>query len=444
MSLTVLIGVICCDSLHAQGQNLRKSQPSQFTQPPAPPEPEPEPQPEVQPIPQTQPALQQPHSIPSRSLLAPRTQPTQVQPTPTVLPTQPQPESQSQPGPQSQAQRPAPNQPLPPLDAQTIAADPHTAILRLMFANVRRRPVLTESTPDMILSWCYPFGSQAMVINSPGTQPVYAVGALCWNFPCQGKVLFRVNGEQVVARVGAGYQQYPGSFLAMLAFSEILPNYEIRNGNEIRTLAHLIETEKRNCMRGQNLALVLAGLSFYTSPDEYWSNMIGESWSLERIVAEELSRRADQSSPDVTNQLLGLSAAIRAYQSANRPLAGPLADAMGYLETCQRFALSIQNNDGTWHPNFFISKGTSADVDGVLYASSHILRFLVYSLPHEQLQTPQMQRGVVAVAAIIAKKGVGSPLSQMSDRQLEGITVGLQALRIYDERVYGTNYSNLE
>jgi len=326
---------------------------------------------------------------------------------------------------------------------QTIAADPHSAIQRLLVANARRRPGLGECTPDAVLAWCHPYGGRAMATDT-GNQPVYAVGALCWNIPCQGKTLFRINGDRVIARVGNDYQQFPGSFLAMLAFSEISPDYEIKAGNESRTLAHLIATEKRNCTRGQNLGLVLAGLASYASPDEQWANAFGETWSLERLVAEEVSRRADQSNVDVTNQLLGLAAAVRSYRAANRPLAGSLADAVGQLETYQRFALSIQNNDGTWHPLFFVSKGTSTDADAVLYASAHILRVLVFSLPQDRLRDPQIQRGITAVAAIIAKKGVNTPLSQMSHRQLEGITVGLHALRIYDERVYGTDYSTLE
>ena len=426
MSATLLVGMTCCDVLQAQGQNLRNTQPSRYSQPPI----QVEPQPETQPVPQVQPMPQQ-QSRSMQPTPVPQQQGRPMQPTPTPHPT-------------AQPQRPLPNQPLPPLDMQTIANDPHGAILRLMAANIRRRPILTENMPDTILTYCYPFGGQAMVLNSAGTPPVYAVGALCWNYPCQGKTLFRINGDQVVARVGYGYQQYPGSFLAMLAFSEIHPDYEVRNGNDIRTLAHLVETEKRNCLRGQNLGLVLAGLAFYTSPDEHWSNAIGEGWSLERIVAEELSRRADQSNADATNQLLGLAAAVNAYQRTNRPLTGSLAEAANYLQTYQPFVLSIQNHDGTWHPNFFISKGTSADSDSVLYASAHILRALVYSLPREQLQSPQVQRGVVAVATIIAKKGVGTSVSQMSERQLEGIAVGLHALRIYDERVYGTDYSTLE
>jgi len=223
-----------------------------------------------------------------------------------------------------------------------------------------------------------------------------------------------------------------------------MPNYEIKSHNESRTLAHLIEAEKRNCARGQNLGLTLVGLASYTVPGEQWANAFGEAWSLERLVAEEVTRRADQSCVDVTNQLLGLTAAVRAYQASGQPLPGTLTEAIQQIETYQRFALSIQNADGTWHPMFFVSKGTSADADAALYASAHILRFLVYSLPDDQLRSPQVQRGIVAVATIIAKKGVSTPLSQMSYRQLEGITVGLHALRIYDERVYGTDYSMLE
>ena len=295
----------------------------------------------------------------------------------------------------------------------------------------------------MVLAYCYPYGGRAMA-TATGNRPVYAVGALCWNIPCQDKTLFRVNGDRVIARVGCEYQPYPGSFLAMLALSEISPDYEIKDGNESRTLAHLIATEKHNCTRGQNLGLVLAGLASYVSPDEQWANAFGETWSLERLVAEEVARRADQSNADVTNQLLGLAAAVRTYRAADRPLAGSLADAVEQLETYQQFALSIQNSNGTWHPLFFVSKGADTDADAVLYASAHILRMLAYSLPQDQLNDPRIQRGVAAVAAIIAQKGVNTPLSQMSCRQLEGITVGLHALRIYDERVYGTDYSTLE
>lgn len=283
-----------------------------------------------------------------------------------------------------------------------------------------------------------------MMTPAQGGQPVYAVGALCWNFPCQGKIFFRINNDRVVARIGSNYQHFSGSFLAMLAFSEILPDYEIKHGNDSRTLAHLIATEKYNCSRGQNLALVLVGLSSYTTPDEQWANSLGEAWSLERLVLEELSRRADQSNVDVTNQMLGLAAAVRAYDAAGRPLAGSLADALVYLDTYQKFAMSIQNNDGTWHPGFFVSKGTSTDADAVLYASAHILRALVYSLPPDQLQSPHVQRGVVAVATLIARRNAATPFSQMSYRQMEGITVGLHALRIYDERVFGTDYSTWE
>ena len=386
------LGSISCDLAQAQGPNLRNTQPGRYSQP---------------------------------------------QPQPQAQPNQPQPQPQNQPQRQQPVQQ-------TPLDAQSIAADLHGSIQRLLSANERRRPGLGDCTPDKVLAYCYPYGSMAMVAPAQGGQPVYAVGALCWNFPCQDKTLFRINGDQVIARVGYGYQQTPGSFLAMLAFSEILPDYEIKADNDSRTLLNLINTEKRNCTRGQNMSLVLTGLSFYTTPDEHWANSLGEAWSLERLVFEELSRRADQSNADVTDQLLGLAAAVRAYQTAGRPLEGPLADAVAHLETYQRFALSVQNADGTWHPMFFVSKGVSTDADAVLYSSAHILRALVYSLPQEQLQSQQVQRGVVAVSTLIARRNATMPFAQMNYRQMEGITVGLHALRIYDERVYGTNYSTSE
>jgi len=381
-ALVLFVAMACHDRLFAQGRNLRNSQPSVYS---------------------------------AQNRNTPQGQPTQTQA----------------------------NRQLPPLDTKTILNDPHSAIEYIIATNMYRRPSQVDCTPDKVLAYCYPYGSQAMVIPAQG-QPVYAVGTLCWNIPCQGKTLFRINGTQVIARVGYGYQVYPGAFLAMLAFSDILPDYEIKAGNDSRTLADLIATEKYNCTRGQNQALVLAGLANYTSPSEQWANSLGEAWSLERLVFEELSRRADQSNADVTNQWLGLAAAVRAYETAGQPLNGTLVDAAAHIETYQNFALSVQNNDGTWHPLFFVKEGTDPDIDAVLFASAHILRALVYSLPQDKLQSQAVQRGVAAVATLIVRRNATMPFSQMSYRQMEGITVGLHALRIYDERVYGTDYSTLE
>jgi len=351
------------------------------------------------------------------------------------------PQTGTAPGPAS-ITRSAP-QPTTVVDTTVAPNDMRGTIKRLLAANEKRVPNIAECAPGDILVYAFPYGSQAMVYVPPGKgqsgngQSVYAVGALCWNFPCRGKTLFRVAGDQVIARVGAGYQSCPGSFLAMLALSEIVPTYEIKAGNESRTLANLIETEKQNCVHGQNLAMTLVGLSFYLRPDDRWKNVLGEDWSLERLVAEELSRRADQSQVDVTNQLLGLSAAVQMFKESGNPLSGPLADAQTQIETYQRFIFSVQNSDGTWHPMFFVNKGTSNDADGVLFATAHILRFLVFSLPKEQLSDPHVTKAVNAVATMISRKPANVPLSQLSDKQLEGITVGLHALKIYRDRMYG-------
>jgi hypothetical protein len=350
-----------------------------------------------------------------------------VQPQPSAAPSPVKPSSQP-------IQMPV-NQ-LAPVTAQTIANDLQGSIQRLLGVNERRRPNLPDCLPGTVLAYCFPYGSQAMVTTQNRENPaIYAVGAICWNIPCQGKTLFQISGDRVVARVGKNYQSVPGEFLAMLAFSEIAPNYEIKAGSTSRTLEHLINTEKRNCSRGQNQSLVLAGLSFYTSLDEHWKNFLGEDWTLERLVYEELSRRADQSNADVTNQLLGLSAAVQRYQSGKRLLSEPLAGAVSHLETYQRFALSVQNHDGAWHPLFFISKGSSVDADGVLYATAHIMRALVYSLPQDRLNDPQIRRGISALATLISQRTVS--YSQGSDKQIQGMTVGLHALLIYYQRMYG-------
>jgi hypothetical protein len=100
-----------------------------------------------------------------------------------------------------------------PVTPQTVASDLNGSIQRLLLLNERKRPSVADCSPFAVLSYCFPYGSQAMVMTGNRDNPlIYAVGAICWNVPCNGKVLFQVSGDRVIARVGQDYQPAPGAF----------------------------------------------------------------------------------------------------------------------------------------------------------------------------------------------------------------------------------------
>ncbi len=316
-------------------------------------------------------------------------------------------------------------------------------IEQLLAANARRPFQTRGNSIEEVIHLCFPYGAESVVYHlSDGKQGgyLYAIGCLCWNYPFKGQRLLRSDGTFPITKMGYGFQKYPSTFLAMLAFSKIDESYELRlEGAEGLTLADLVEGEKYYCSRGDDLSMKLVGLSFYVSPDKKWENSLQEEWSLERIVYEELQRPVDQSCEEVTNQLLGFSAAVGRYQLEDLPLEGPLADAQERLEQYQDFALEIRNGEGGWHPKFFLYKGSGEGFYDQLFANAHILRWLVHSLPEEQLRESSFLRSMAHLTNQVNRISLQTSPASMSTKQIEALTVALHAMSLFHDRLYGRN-----
>ncbi|MDR1924717.1 MAG: hypothetical protein LBQ66_10100 [Planctomycetaceae bacterium] len=318
-------------------------------------------------------------------------------------------------------------------------------------ANSNRAITTVNNTPADVILTALPYGADAKIWqpdtkaqpknsrnkNTPTGNYIYSIGTLCWNYACSGKTLLRSDGKNVYARVGAGYQSRPGTFLALLAMSNIMPNYELKVGGGIYNIGHLIVSEKSGVSKGSNMSMVLVGLSFYGTPTESWKNDLGETWSIERMVIEELNRPIDQGTSDVTDWLLGLTAAVNLYEEENVPLRGAVALAKKQIGVYQEWVLSVQNENYLWHPKFFLYRGVGADNFETLYASGHILRWLVLSLSDERLQDTRVKRSINNLIAAINRVPTNLPAGSLSDRQLEGLAVSLQTISIYKQRIYG-------
>jgi hypothetical protein len=320
--------------------------------------------------------------------------------------------------------------------------------------NPTRTTITTvNNTPGDVLLAALPYGADAKIWQpDPNSPPrnsrsktpqqgnyIYSIGTLCWNYVCNGKTLLRGDGKNIYAKVGAGYQLRPGSFLALLAMSNIMPNYELKVSGGIYTIGNLIASEKRSVSRGSNMSMILLGLSFYGTPTDSWKNDLGETWTIERMVIEELNRPIDQGTSDVTDWLLGLTAAVNLYEEENEPLPSPVALAKKQIGVYQEWVLSVQNEDYLWHPKFFLYRGVGADNFETLYSSGHILRWLVLSLPDDRLQDLRVKRSITNLITAINRVPATQNANTLTDRQLESLAVALQTISIYEQRVYGIN-----
>jgi hypothetical protein len=292
-----------------------------------------------------------------------------------------------------------------------------------------------QNTPTDVLHLCMAFGCDSQ-LRLQGGKPVNGVTCLCWNYPCGGYTLLRRIEEQFAAGIGYGMQGHPGQFLAVLALSRVPSDYPIRVGEETGTIADLVEFEKLQCTAGGDLSLALVGLAYYVGFEDTWQNRLGEQWSVARIVQQELERPAEGLPCGGLHRLFGLSYAIDQRKMAGLPIDGVYARARDYLAEFQQYALSLQNDDGTWNPHFFAYRGTGGSLAEQLRATGHILQWLVLSLPEDQLQDPRMLRSVDFVIGALGQRGFRWRLTSESPENVAAVMHAVHALVLYDQRVF--------
>jgi len=220
----------------------------------------------------------------------------------------------------------------------------------------------------------------------------------------------------------------------VLALTNVNPEYEIRVGEARGTVADLVRAEQLHVQSGNDLSHTLIGLAKYLPDDAGWQNDLGESWSLDRMVEEELGRETDVSRAEFVYRLMGLSAAVDARRRRDEPLTGQFARAAEYVDALHAHALKLQNADGSWNPGFFAYRGPSSDTVGTLRSTGHLLEWLATSLPEERLHDPQVVKAVAKVNALLAGQSSRLYVYTMSAGNIETWNHALHALVVYNRR----------
>jgi hypothetical protein len=324
--------------------------------------------------------------------------------------------------------------PKPELNPRQTAL--RDALRRTLAAHARAPFNSGDNTATEIMSRALAFGCDGEVgLESARGQRINAITCLCWNYPCAGFEMMAADGKHIAPRVGYGYQERPGEFLAMLALSRVPQDYPVRVGKRTATVADVVEAEKLACRGNADMSLVLLALAYYVDQPE-WKNALGETWSIERIVAEETERPVLTAHDGGLNRLLGLSYAIAKQQKRTPRLSPVFERAKKYAVDFQDYALRLQNEDGSWGPGMLAAKGASNDAAVQLRATGRVLEWLAIAMPDEKLQD---QRVVAAVEYLI--RLLGSQRYQYNSPALptaEIVSLGhaLHALVVYDQRVF--------
>ena len=295
----------------------------------------------------------------------------------------------------------------------------------------QRRLNTRDHGPWEIMHSVVSFGVNAMVEqDGPGGRPITAIGWLCFNRPARGLTLFTPQRDGFVTRQGPGMQGHEGQLLAILAQAKLQRDYPLQVGDREFSIADLIEFEKRTCRPHAEHTFKLIGLAHYLDANDKWKNDLGQDWSIERLVKEELSQPIRGAACGGSHRLYGLAYAVQRRRKAGEPIDGVFAKTEKYIRDYHRYTFSLQNSDGSFSTRWFEGRGDSGDTDRKMKTTGHILEFMLYTLPDSQVENPQITRAASFLTDL---------LQQNASRRWENGPLGhaVHALALYGQRRFG-------
>jgi hypothetical protein len=246
--------------------------------------------------------------------------------------------------------------------------------------------------PWALMHAILPFGVETEVIA--GKRQVNAIGWLCFNGIAAKQRMFQPTQTGFRTNVGPGVQGHEGQFLAILAQSHVQVDYPIQIGNKKYTIRDLVKYEMATCREKSELTFKLIGFSHYLKPQQTWRDNRGRPWSMEKLVAEELAQPINGEACGGTHRLMGLTCAVVSRQEAGLPITGHFERAQRFLNDFVEYTFSLQNPDGSFSTEWFERRAEEPNMDRKIQTTGHILEWLVYVLPDDQLKSPEIEKAV--------------------------------------------------
>lgn len=257
-----------------------------------------------------------------------------------------------------------------------------------------------------------------------------AIGHLCYSGVCNKQSIVSLRNDQVYVHRGVGVQGHSGQFLAILAQSHLQRDYPLYVGGRQFTLEDLIRAEQYDCESGTELTFKLIGLMHYLPSDANWTNFQGQTWTIDRLVREEIVQPIRGAACGGTHRLMGLSYAVRKREQRDQPIDGIYREAEKYIDQYHKYTFGLQNPDGSFSTAWFVRREARLDLDRRLQTTGHILEWLCFSLDDDQLRDPRVVRSVKYVTDLLL-------VEKEHAWEIGHLGHALHALQLYNERVFG-------
>ena len=319
---------------------------------------------------------------------------------------------------------------LPPLTKNQILL--RNKVRQVLKHYYNRPLVAAERSPWEVMHGMLAYEVHSRVLQGgPKSQPITAVGWLCFNQPCENRTLMYLNEDgDLRVKVGPALQGHHGQLLALLAQARVRSDYPIKVEGKDFTVADLIEVEKLTCYPKTELTFKLIGLQRYLDINDTWVNDQGMQWDFPKLIAEEMAQPVRTAACGGTHRLGGLALAVKKRKASGLPIDGQYAAAQKFVANYQNYAYRLQNSDGSFSTDWFKGSAADPDIDRRLKTTGHQLELLLYAGSEEQLHYYRTVRAVNYLSNIMYA-------NRTRDWEAGPLGHAIHALVLYDRLAFG-------
>ncbi len=330
-------------------------------------------------------------------------------------------------------------------------ADPSLEQLReqldrtLEFTEHGRIMNLKDHAAWQLLHGVLAFGPEFEILN--GDERVKALDWVFSGKPMTGwtlaKTQYGVEAKIEAGKVGQGHDD---QWLAIISQWGLPINTPVLVDGERFTLYDMLKYSMYDTFTGKEGSWSIIALSAYLDPiDQTWTSRVGEEWTVERLVAmeagpiyeEEVGREMiNMGACGGTHRLIGLTIALNNYrrQRPNEELTGGWLAAHKRIQWAIEQARANQLPSGALSVQYFQRPANSANLDEHLSATGHILEFLSFALPPEQLDDMWVRRAVAYLCRLLER-------TKHLDLECGALYHAAHGLVLYRTKVFGLRES---
>jgi len=229
------------------------------------------------------------------------------------------------------------------------------------------------------------------------------------------------------------FEGHPNQSLALMVMCNLPLDHKFQTDGGPITVQDIVNNAKADLNPREELTWTLWFLTHYLGSEETWMTRRGETWSIEKLVANQIETQVTKAACGGTHNLYALAAARNNHVRRGGQIRGVWMQADQKINRYLVAARSLQRPDGSFPTNYFRGYGYPKSFSEQIASTGHMMEWIVVAANKKQLNDPWIENGIRYIA---------ERLIQYRDESAEcgPLYHAVSALVLYRERVTGVEW----